>query len=42
MIAKTAAAIPRLEIGVGIRLRTEGFGSLCAEMRARDPERRAA
>lgn len=28
--------------GVAIRLRTEGFTSLCAEMRARDPQQRAA
>ncbi len=28
--------------GIAIRLRTEGLASLCAELRARDPERRAA
>jgi site-specific DNA recombinase len=28
--------------GVAIRLRTEGLASLCAEMSARDPDRRAA
>jgi site-specific DNA recombinase len=29
-------------VGIAIRLRTEGLASLCAELRARDPEQRAA